>query len=124
MRILRNSIICKKCEEEIVSKHVHDYVECKCGSVMVDGGNQYLRRSADGYICTSVIDDGTHELRRQYLLWGNNYDKDMNRLPKTIWKPIAELDTDHIQAILDGKWCKSEYYLQVFNDELKYRKEV
>lgn len=60
---------------------------------------------------------------RDYMLWGSNYDADMNRLPETIYKPICNLDTDHIKAILDGGWCKSEAYLKVFDEELKYRGE-
>lgn len=59
--------------------------------------------------------------RREYLLWGQNYDKDMNRLPETIYRPIKDLDTDHIKAILDGKWCTSGYHFECFQEELKRR---
>ena len=58
---------------------------------------------------------------REILLWGQCFDKDMNRLAKTIYRPISELDTDHIKAIVDGGWCRSERYLKAFDDELKYR---
>ena len=61
--------------------------------------------------------------QREYLLWGQNYDKDMNILPKTIYKPIKDLDTDHIQAILDGNFCKSEEYKKCFEEELKLRED-
>jgi hypothetical protein len=54
------------------------------------------------------------------MLWGNNYDKDMNRLPKIIWKPIKELSTDHIKAILDGNWTDGHYKV-LFQNELKLR---
>lgn len=46
-RIISNKAKCKKCGEIIESKHVHDFVECKCGNLFVDGGHQYLRR---GYV--------------------------------------------------------------------------
>lgn len=59
---------------------------------------------------------------REYLLWGQNYDKDMNLLPETIRKPIKDLTTEHIQAILDGGWCKSGKYFECFKNELKLRK--
>lgn len=59
---------------------------------------------------------------REVLLWGNNYDKDMNRLPKTKWILIKDLDTDHIEAILDGKYTRSSLYIKAFQDELKLRK--
>ena len=45
-KIIRNSAICLKCNVEIESKHVHDYVVCECGNIAVDGGNHYLKRSA------------------------------------------------------------------------------
>lgn len=43
-RILINKIKCKKCGDEIQSKHTHDFVTCKCGACSVDGGLDYLRR--------------------------------------------------------------------------------
>lgn len=43
-KILRNSVKCKKCYQELESTHVHDYKWCSCGTCMVDGGKEYLRR--------------------------------------------------------------------------------
>jgi hypothetical protein len=45
--IIQNAAICKKCDDFIFSKHVHDFVECKCGAIFVDGGQEYLRRGGD-----------------------------------------------------------------------------
>lgn len=61
MKILRNSIRCKKCGEEIVSNSRHDYVECKCGACAVDGGHDYLRRCGDreDYEETSILQNET-----------------------------------------------------------------
>lgn len=42
--IKSNKIQCKKCGEIIESKTVHDYKMCKCKTVAVDGGKQYLKR--------------------------------------------------------------------------------
>lgn len=39
-----NKAKCRKCEDIIESKHVHDFVTCKCGAISVDGGLDYLRR--------------------------------------------------------------------------------
>ena len=44
MAIIRNSARCKKCGDEIESKHRHDFVTCRCGAVSVDGGKSYLKR--------------------------------------------------------------------------------
>ena len=42
--IVKNKIRCKKCGDIIESKYRHDYKECKCGAVAVDGGHDYIRR--------------------------------------------------------------------------------
>lgn len=123
-RILRNSAICNSCNEELVSENVHDFKMCGCGELGVDGGNEYIRRVGNNAKDTSVIDDGDHEKRVSHLKWGRNYDKDMNRLPSTEWILIKDMETDHIKAILDGGWCNSDYYTEVFNDELKKREHV
>lgn len=60
---------------------------------------------------------------RECILWGNNYDKDMNRLPKTIWRPIKDMKTDHIQNILDGKWTGNPLYTKTFKEELLLRQQ-
>lgn len=44
MKIIRNAIRCNVCGEEIESRHVHDFVTCRCGACSVDGGREYLRR--------------------------------------------------------------------------------
>ena len=50
--ILQNQIRCKTCGDEPYSAHRHDYKNCKCGAVAVDGGMDYLKRSGDpdGYV--------------------------------------------------------------------------
>jgi hypothetical protein len=47
MSIIRNKAQCKKCLDIIESRHTHDFVWCKCGSIAVDGGKDYLRRVGD-----------------------------------------------------------------------------
>ena len=42
--ILQNAAKCKKCGDEVWSAHRHDYRQCKCGAIAVDGGLDYLRR--------------------------------------------------------------------------------
>lgn len=43
-KITVNKIRCRKCGDIIESKSVYDFRSCKCGSVAVDGGHNYLRR--------------------------------------------------------------------------------
>lgn len=42
--ILHNRIKCNKCGDVIESYDVHDFKWCKCKTVFVDGGHEYLRR--------------------------------------------------------------------------------
>lgn len=59
-KIIRNSAKCLRCGDEIESKHRWDYVTCKCGNIAVDGGKDYLKRSAmhfDAYQDTSIKED-------------------------------------------------------------------
>jgi len=47
MRIVANRIKCKKCGEVIESKTIHDFKFCSCGTIAVDGGHYYLKRSGN-----------------------------------------------------------------------------
>lgn len=42
--IKENKAKCNLCGEIIESKYRHDFVCCKCGSICVDGGHDYIRR--------------------------------------------------------------------------------
>ena len=52
-KIYKNRIKCNLCGEILVSESVHDFKFCKCGTVAVGGGKEYLRRiyknSTDDY---------------------------------------------------------------------------
>jgi hypothetical protein len=60
MAILKNKAQCKKCQDIIESVHVHDFRQCKCGAIFVDGGKDYLRRGGelDDIIELSETDEG------------------------------------------------------------------
>ena len=56
--ILRNSAKCLNCGDEIVSSSRHDFQECSCGDVFVDGGEDYLRhgfKNRENYENTSIV---------------------------------------------------------------------
>ena len=44
-RLIRNAIQCIVCRDVIESKHTHDFKWCKCGTVAIDGGLDYAKRS-------------------------------------------------------------------------------
>jgi hypothetical protein len=63
--IVQNAVTCLACGDFIVSKHRHDFVECTCGAIAVDGGQEYLRRVGD---FTNAVDHSweiSDELYRQ-----------------------------------------------------------
>jgi len=46
-KIIRNRAKCRVCREIIESQNRHDFVQCKCRAIFVDGGKDYLRRGGD-----------------------------------------------------------------------------
>lgn len=60
-KIIRNSARCRNCGDEIESKHRHDWVQCSCGAIFVDGGKNYLRSGGDPqyFISTSISEEIT-----------------------------------------------------------------
>ncbi len=42
--IVQNAVTCLNCGDFIYSAHRHHYNQCTCGSIAVDGGQEYLRR--------------------------------------------------------------------------------
>jgi hypothetical protein len=47
LKLVRNAIRCRKCNEIIESKSVHHFVQCSCHAVGVDGGLEYDRIMGD-----------------------------------------------------------------------------
>ncbi len=63
-KIIRNSVLCLNCNEEIESKHRHDFKFCSCGNIAVDGGKDYLKRSGGhlgSYKDTSIAKEVTND---------------------------------------------------------------
>lgn len=44
-----NKARCRLCDDVIESKSVHHFVQCKCGEIFVDGGNEYWRAGAGDF---------------------------------------------------------------------------
>lgn len=45
--LIKNIVSCNKCGDIIESKFTHDYQECKCGAISVDGGIEYQKLSGN-----------------------------------------------------------------------------
>jgi hypothetical protein len=59
---------------------------------------------------------------RLLLYWGQNYDVNNNKLKKTKYILIKDLDTDHIEAILQNVKNINNVYKKTLTEELKLRK--
>ena len=45
-KIIHNRAKCLKCGDIIESRYRHDFVNCSCGEIFVDGGTDYCRGGA------------------------------------------------------------------------------
>ena len=115
--IYRNSAKCLRCGEEIESRHRHDYKECKCKSIFVDGGLSYIRRNSNPQIDTSLTDDNTFLEIREGFSWGSygrNGDEDLHYIK------LKDLTEEHIINILAT--ITSDDLKCLFYSELDYRR--
>ena len=87
---------------KLFSFHRHDYkdnIDDEDNYIMIDGGfDDYIRCS--GELKPGEIKDLMPEIREQFK-WGNNFDENNNRLYKTIFKKLEELDIRHINNIIE-----------------------
>ena len=62
-KLTLNRAQCAECKDIITSYHVHDYVSCKCGSIAVDGGLEYIRRTGQLHNMIEMCewDDGSKD---------------------------------------------------------------
>jgi hypothetical protein len=106
----------------LTSYNRHDYVTHKDTLtkevLMVDGGTDYLRRNVGTYEELSVYDDGSHITRRSAVHWGTRGKDGKQPL---VYKLLKDLDSDHIEAILKTQHQISDFYKEIFKEELKYR---
>jgi len=106
----------------LTSYNRHNYVEYKDTVtkevLMVDGGTDYLRRNVGTYEELSVYDDGSHITRRSAVHWGTRGKDGKQPL---VYKLLKDLDSDHIEAILKTQHQISDFYREIFKEELKYR---
>lgn len=70
-KIITNKIKCRTCGDVIESVFTHDLKRCQCGAVEIDGGKEYLRRSANSIddfieLSTVINDDEIQEKNKAY----------------------------------------------------------
>lgn len=120
--ILRNSLRCPD-GTELISRNRHDYVTHKDANgniYMVDGGLEYIRRSANGdEVDTSVIvTDHKDPLVREHLAWGTYGPDGEGPLKYVVPK---DMETSHIEAILRTHNNLHWFYREAYLHELQQR---
>jgi hypothetical protein len=125
--IIRNAIITPD-GTYLRSYHVHDYKEhfdtVAKETYIIDGGNQYLRRSINGWVAEdlTVTMQDKFTLIRYAFVW-KSYGKDMEHLPNGIYIALCDMTTDHIEAILNTQvHIRGTYVEELMIAELQYRK--
>jgi len=109
------------------SKHRHDYVTYvdKNGKeYMVDGGLAYLRRNVHDdapYEEMSLYAHDDHSLVREHFHWGT---RGLDGKQPIKWVALKDLETDHIEAIIETQHHISTELRTLFIRELVGRKSI
>ena len=113
-KLVRNAIRCKHCGDVIESKRRHDYHECSCGTVSVDGGLSYLRRGFKTSpeedfedLCEFIDAPGFHVeyIHRRYGGWPRE-------------RPY-EVDLTKSQEEIFRNWSQDDYYIRITDEDGK-----
>ena len=124
--ILRNSIRTPD-GTDLVSEDGHDYrshLDANGNTYAVDGGSEYLRRITPGdHVNTSIMLDEQQPFSvvREHMKWGS-YGKDGKSQRRML--SLGEMDTDHIEAILETQKHISKFYRAAFLMELALREKA
>jgi len=106
------------------SRSTHDFVDhldtVEHTWMFVDGGigSGYIRTSGN-LECLCVYNDDPHALIREEFTW-KSYGIN-GEIKKGKFSKLKDLDTDHINAIINTQWHLPEFILGVFKNELEYR---
>ena len=124
--ILRNGMVTPD-GTILISESRHDYVsheDTRSGEYyMVDGGNDYLRRSVNNvqaYDISKYYVEGDHEHNRQFFSWGT-YGPPEDPAPYHK-VPLMHLSSAHIENILETQSHIPPWIRQLFKDEQAFRK--
>ena len=122
-----NRAQCLNCGDVLISKHRHDYVSCCCGSLSLDGGLDYLKRSyinAGDVLELSLYTDSPWEEIRCNVFRGSrgkNGDKPLT------WRSLSEIDEEYLKSLVEYKERYTEtkdIHYWAYCKERDYRDEL
>ncbi len=122
-QLIKNALITPD-GTEIRSNNRHDYVthldKVTGKTYMVDGGIDYIRRSIheDQINQVEYLRPDDHVHNRTHMVWGT---RGIDGKQPLTYKPIKDLDTDHIEAILDTQHQIYPWLKTLLTKELEYR---
>jgi len=106
------------------SRHRHDYKEYEDANgwvYIVDGGLEYLRRMVNKNAPAtdlSLTEADPHFFLRDYVTWGT-YGKQQDQPLSHI--AIADMETEHLEAVLDTQKYMAPQMRDLMKAELEYR---
>ena len=103
------------------SKHRHDLVMDSDGN-FIDGGLSYIRMGgniSEQWENLCVYSTDPHEKKRDSFRWGS-YGPNGDQPIK--WLLLKDLETSHIEAIIETQWHLPEHIRDMFVDEIEFRK--
>lgn len=120
--LVYNAILCKNCNEILVSHHKRDYKQCGCeNKTTIDGGLSYQKYSAVDIKKTGIItvyNDADFAVVRMFATRGGR-GKDGTE-PLT-WIPLYKMTNAHLENVI--LYGGAAWHLELISKELQYRRE-
>lgn len=106
--IVQNAATCLSCGDYIFSRHRHDFVHCTCGSIAVDGGQEYLRRIGDPEVYVDMtwsIDDAIYNACAEAVQDAIDTDRNKYGIANAVMRKLRE----HNSIVAEGEYLGMAY---------------
>jgi basic membrane lipoprotein Med (substrate-binding protein (PBP1-ABC) superfamily) len=106
--IVQNAATCLSCGDYIFSRHRHDFVYCTCGSIAVDGGQEYLRRVGDPEVYVDMtwsIDDAIYKACAEAVQDAIDTDRNKYGIANAVMRKLRE----HNSIVAEGEYLGMAY---------------
>ena len=102
-KLIVNRAKCLVCGDIIVSKYIHDYVTCECGSLSVDGGQEYLKRSYSDR--SEVLELNLYQSSPWEEIRCNVYrgSRGVDGMKPLRWIRLCDIDDEYLDSLIKYK---------------------
>ena len=121
-KLVVNKGYCPHCGDQLISRHIHDFVTCSCGKSSLDGGLDYVRTLGDTVTEPLYLDDNYEEIRKHHSRGGRGKDGTL----ALTWTPLKDMSNKWLQACIDYnfEWkMGNSVTTHLYAKELEYREE-